>query len=231
VPVRRGRPHRPGSVGSGKSGRTSRPAGSRTWCAGRSRSAAGTGTWPPACGIFAGTWSEWDTTGTASGASRLEAGCRTFGPRLKRPGTRWSQRGDSAMLPPKGCVMDLRLPDPLDWRAIQALAARPKNLGYTLDTLRADQVTVRCVSLRVPGPRSRRRPCGDAARTGSPRGSSGRGRNLCHSSGNSSRRSGCRAVGRMERPWQSACMFRRWGNYASRNPGRDAVHMTEGLGA
>jgi len=160
VPVRRGRPHRPGSVGSGKSGWTSRPAGSRTWCAGRSRSAAGTGRWPPACGIFAGTWSGWDTTGTASGASRSEAGCRTFGPRLKRPGTRWSQRGDSAMLPPKGCVMDLRLPDPLDWRAIQALAARPKNLGYTLDTLRADRVTVRCVSLRVPGPRSRRRPCG-----------------------------------------------------------------------
>ncbi len=57
------------------------------------------------------------------GSGVAEAGCRTFGLWLKRPGTRWSERGASAMLALKGCVLNLGLPDPLDWRANQALAA------------------------------------------------------------------------------------------------------------
>ena len=79
-------------------------------------------------GTSAGTWSECATTNTGRGASRSEAGswkagCRTFGLRLKRPGTRWSRRGANAMLALKGCVMNLRLPGPLDWKANQAVAA------------------------------------------------------------------------------------------------------------
>jgi len=48
---------------------------------------------------------------------------RTFGLRLKRSGTRWSQRGANAMLALMGCVMNLGLPGPLDWRANQDMAA------------------------------------------------------------------------------------------------------------
>ncbi len=61
--------------------------------------------------------------GIQVGSGVVEAGCRTFGLRLKRPGTRWSGRGANAMLALKGCVMNLRLPDLLDWKANQAVAA------------------------------------------------------------------------------------------------------------
>jgi len=47
---------------------------------------------------------------------------RRFGPRLKPSGARRSQRGANAMPALKGRVMNLRLPDLLEWRANQALA-------------------------------------------------------------------------------------------------------------
>ncbi len=68
-------------------------------------------------------YDEYRARGMQVGSGVVEAGCRTFGLRLKRPGTRWSGRGANAMLALKGCVMNLRLPDLLDWRANQALAA------------------------------------------------------------------------------------------------------------
>ncbi len=61
--------------------------------------------------------------GIQVGSGVVEAGCRTFGLRPRRPGTRWSGRGANAMLAPRGCVLNLRLPDLLDWKANQALAA------------------------------------------------------------------------------------------------------------
>jgi len=68
-------------------------------------------------------YDEYRERGIQVGSGVVEAGCRTFGPRLKRPGTRWSKRGANAMLAPRGCVMNIRLPDPLDWKANQAVAA------------------------------------------------------------------------------------------------------------
>ena len=61
--------------------------------------------------------------GMQVGSGVVEGGCRQFGLRLKRSGTRWSERGANAMLALKSCVMNLRLPDFLDWRANQAVAA------------------------------------------------------------------------------------------------------------
>ena len=68
-------------------------------------------------------YDEYRARGIQVGSGVVEAGCRTFGPPLKRPGTRWSKRGANAMLALKGCVLNLRLPDPLDWKANQAVAA------------------------------------------------------------------------------------------------------------
>ncbi len=68
-------------------------------------------------------YDEYRARGMQVGSGVVEAGCRTFGPPLKRPGTRWSKRGANAMLALKGCVLNLRLPDPLDWKANQAVAA------------------------------------------------------------------------------------------------------------
>ena len=68
-------------------------------------------------------YDEYRARGIQVGSGVVEAGCRTFGLRLKRPGTRWSRRGANAMLALKGCVLNLRLPGPLDWRANQAVAA------------------------------------------------------------------------------------------------------------
>ncbi len=61
--------------------------------------------------------------GIQVGSGVVEAGCRQFGLRLKRSGTRWSERGANAMLALKCCVMNRRLADFLDWRANQAVAA------------------------------------------------------------------------------------------------------------
>ena len=68
-------------------------------------------------------YDEYRERGIQVGSGVVEAGCRTFGPPLKRPGTRWSRRGANAMLALKGCVLNLRLPGPLEWKANQALAA------------------------------------------------------------------------------------------------------------
>ncbi|MDE0524658.1 MAG: hypothetical protein OXH79_22180 [Boseongicola sp.] len=59
--------------------------------------------------------------GMQVGSGVVEAGCRQFGLRLKRSGTRWSERGANAMLALKSCAMNLRVPDFLDWRANQAI--------------------------------------------------------------------------------------------------------------
>ena len=61
--------------------------------------------------------------GMQVGSGVVESGCRQFGLRLKRSGTRRSRRGANAMPALKGCVMNLRLPDFLDWRARQAVTA------------------------------------------------------------------------------------------------------------
>ena len=68
-------------------------------------------------------YDEYRARGMQVGSGVVESGCRAFGPPLKRPGTRWSKRGANAMLALMGCVMNLRLPGPLDWKANQALAA------------------------------------------------------------------------------------------------------------
>ena len=68
-------------------------------------------------------YDEYRERGIQVGSGVVEAGCRTFGPPLKRPGTRWSKTGANAMLALKGCVMNLRVPGPLDWKANQAVAA------------------------------------------------------------------------------------------------------------
>ena len=57
------------------------------------------------------------------GSGVVAGGCRQFGQRLKRSGTRWSERGANAMLALKSCAMNLRVSDFLDWRANQAVAA------------------------------------------------------------------------------------------------------------
>ncbi len=68
-------------------------------------------------------YDEYRDQGMQVGSGVVESGCRQFGLRLKRPGTRWSERGANAMLGLKSCVMNLRLPDFLDWQARKAVAA------------------------------------------------------------------------------------------------------------
>ena len=74
-----------------------------------------------------------------------------FGLRLKRPGTRWSTSGANAMLALKSCVMNLRLPEFLDWQARLAAGARSTKLGYTSSCLVALLATA---DLRQPSLRS-----------------------------------------------------------------------------
>ncbi len=66
---------------------------------------------------------EYRSQGMQVGSGVVESGCRQFGLRLKRPGTRWSEKGANAMLALKSCVMNRRLTDFLDWQARQAVAA------------------------------------------------------------------------------------------------------------
>ncbi len=66
---------------------------------------------------------EFRERGIQVGSGVVEAGCRMFGLRTERPGTRWSRRGANAMLAPRTLVMNLRLPDLPGWRANQAVAA------------------------------------------------------------------------------------------------------------
>ena len=61
--------------------------------------------------------------GMQIGSGVVESGCKRYGLRLKRPGTRWSETGANAMLTLKSCVMNFRLPDFLDWQARQAVVA------------------------------------------------------------------------------------------------------------
>ena len=61
--------------------------------------------------------------GMQIGSGVVESGCKRYGLRLKRPGTRWSETGANAMLALKSCVMNFRLPDFLDWQARQAVVA------------------------------------------------------------------------------------------------------------
>ncbi len=61
--------------------------------------------------------------GVRAGSGVVEGGCRRFGLRTERSGTRRAERGANAMLALKGCAMNLRLPDFLEWRANQAAAA------------------------------------------------------------------------------------------------------------
>ena len=68
-------------------------------------------------------YNEYRDLGMQVGSGVVESGCRMFGLRMKRPGTRWSERGANAMLALKSCVMNLRLPDFLDWQVRQAVAA------------------------------------------------------------------------------------------------------------
>ena len=60
--------------------------------------------------------------GIQIGSGVVEAGCRRSGLRLKRSGTRWSERGANAMLSLKSCAMNHRLADFLEWRANQPAA-------------------------------------------------------------------------------------------------------------
>ncbi len=57
------------------------------------------------------------------GSGVVESGCKRYGLRLKRPGTRWSETGANVMLALKSCVMNFRIPDFLDWHARQAVVA------------------------------------------------------------------------------------------------------------
>ena len=61
--------------------------------------------------------------GMQVGSGVVESGCRQSGLRLKRPGTRWSERGANAMPALRSCVMNRRLTDFLDWQARQAVGA------------------------------------------------------------------------------------------------------------
>ncbi len=60
---------------------------------------------------------------TQIGSGIVESGCKQYGLRLKRPGTRWSETGTNAMLALKKSVMNFRLPDFLNWHARQAVVA------------------------------------------------------------------------------------------------------------
>ncbi len=61
--------------------------------------------------------------GVQVGSGVVEGGCRQFGLRPRRSGARWPERGANAMLALKGCAMNLRVPDLLEWRTNQAIAA------------------------------------------------------------------------------------------------------------
>ncbi len=61
--------------------------------------------------------------GIQVGSGVVEGGCRQFGLRTERSGTRRAERGANAMLALKALVMNLRLPDFLEWQANQAVAA------------------------------------------------------------------------------------------------------------
>ncbi len=61
--------------------------------------------------------------GIQVGSGVVESGCRMSGLRMKRSGTRRSRKGANAVMSPRSCVMNGRLPDFLDWRARQAIAA------------------------------------------------------------------------------------------------------------
>ncbi len=61
--------------------------------------------------------------GIQAGSGVVESGCRMSGLWMKRSGTRWSRKGANAVMSPRSCVMNGRLPDLLDWRARQAIAA------------------------------------------------------------------------------------------------------------
>ncbi len=62
--------------------------------------------------------------GIRTGGGVVEAGCRRSGLRLRRSGTRWSEKGANAMPSLKSRVMGHRLADLLDWRANQPAADR-----------------------------------------------------------------------------------------------------------
>ncbi len=61
--------------------------------------------------------------GVRAGSGVVEGGCRQFGLRTERSGTCRADRGANAMLALKALVMNLWLPDFLEWRANQAVAA------------------------------------------------------------------------------------------------------------
>ncbi len=61
--------------------------------------------------------------GVRAGSGVVEGGCRRFGLRTERSGTRRAERGANAMLALKALVMNLRLPGFLEWQANQAVAA------------------------------------------------------------------------------------------------------------
>ncbi len=61
--------------------------------------------------------------GVRAGSGVVEGGCRRFGLRTERSGTRRAERGANAMLALRALVMNLRLPGFLEWRANQAAAA------------------------------------------------------------------------------------------------------------
>jgi len=61
--------------------------------------------------------------GIQVGSGVVKGGCQQFGRRPGRSGTRRSERGANAMRALKTLVMNLRLPDFLEWRTNQAMAA------------------------------------------------------------------------------------------------------------
>ncbi len=74
-------------------------------------------------------------SGRISGSGVLEAAGRVSGLRLKRPGTRWPERGANAMLALEGWVMNQRLADPPDWQANESgRRGMTGILGYTPTT-------------------------------------------------------------------------------------------------
>ena len=68
-------------------------------------------------------YNQYRDLGMQIGSGVVESGCKRYGLRLKRPGTRWSKTGANAMLALKSCVINFRLPDFLDWHARQAIVA------------------------------------------------------------------------------------------------------------
>ena len=68
-------------------------------------------------------YNQYRDQGMQIGSGVVESGCKRYGLRLKRPGTRWSETGANAMPALKSCVINFRLPDFLDWHARQAIVA------------------------------------------------------------------------------------------------------------